>query len=381
MPPEIRDGLQSDLCLVENATRTGIHPSVARAADRTWSRWTTFCLSLDQDPLLQDIQEPIVLLQIFAQRVRDGRATARGKPVRASTVGDTIRHIGQTFTMLGAPDPRLDSHGHLDTRLRRQLRGYLKQDPPPTRVRPIPIQIIHHAVDTAFNNPQSSPHRLATVDMLIVGFFFLMRPGEHCNSGSGAHPFTAKDVIMYQGLTPIDLLQATPEELQAATFVTLTFTTQKNGVAGERIGHGRSHHSRCCPVAAIARRILHFREHGIPLEQPLHCHFVQGTAHMVTSQDITQVVRAAASAIGGPLGILPSQIDARSLRASGAMALLCARVDRDWVQLIGRWRSDAMLRYLHVQAAPIMENFASKMLAGGQYSFIPTDSSHPSEPT
>ena len=35
------------------------------------------------------------------------------------------------------------------------------------------------------------------------------------------------------------------------------------------------------------------------------------------------------------------------------MTLLCAKVDTDQIRLIGRWRSDEMLQYLHVQAEPI----------------------------
>jgi hypothetical protein len=32
------------------------------------------------------------------------------------------------------------------------------------------------------------------------------------------------------------------------------------------------------------------------------------------------------------------------------MALLCAHVDTEIIHLVGRWCSDEMLRYLHVQA-------------------------------
>ena len=46
------------------------------------------------------------------------------------------------------------------------------------------------------------------------------------------------------------------------------------------------------------------------------------------------------------------------------MALLVAGVDTDRIKLMGRWRSDAMLRYLTVQAEPIMRHFAEKMLQG-----------------
>ena len=76
--------------------------------------------------------------------------------------------------------------------------------------------------------------------------------------------------------------------------------------------------------------------------------------------------------MGPSVGISPSDISARSLRASGAMALLCAQVDSDTIRLLGRWRSDEMLRYLHVQAQPVMKNFARRMLEGGHYTMLQT---------
>ena len=76
--------------------------------------------------------------------------------------------------------------------------------------------------------------------------------------------------------------------------------------------------------------------------------------------------------LGPALGFLPKHISARSLRAAGAMALLCAHVDSDIIRLIGRWRSDEMLRYLHVQAEPVMRNYARLMLSGGTFTLLPS---------
>jgi hypothetical protein len=53
------------------------------------------------------------------------------------------------------------------------------------------------------------------------------------------------------------------------------------------------------------------------------------------------------------------------------MALLCAHVDTDVIRLLGRWRSDEMLRYLHVQAEPVMRDFSRLMLAGGAFNLLP----------
>ena len=62
------------------------------------------------------------------------------------------------------------------------------------------------------------------------------------------------------------------------------------------------------------------------------------------------------------MGFLKNEVSARSLRAGGAMALLVAKVDPDVIRLLGRWRSDEMLRYLHLSAQPIMMKFARRML-------------------
>jgi hypothetical protein len=94
----------------------------------------------------------------------------------------------------------------------------------------------------------------------------------------------------------------------------------------------------------------------------------------VTANDITVTLRHSVTALGSTLGFKASDVSARSLRAAGAMALLCAHVDTDTIRLLGRWRSDEMLRYLTVQAQPIMRDFASRMLQGGHYTLLPNAS-------
>jgi hypothetical protein len=49
----------------------------------------------------------------------------------------------------------------------------------------------------------------------------------------------------------------------------------------------------------------------------------------------------------------------------------CAQVDSDVIRLLGCWRSDEMLRYLHVQAELVMRDFARCMLIGGSFTLLP----------
>ena len=61
----------------------------------------------------------------------------------------------------------------------------------------------------------------------------------------------------------------------------------------------------------------------------------------------------------------------RSLRSGGAMALLCGGADTNVIQLVGRWRSDAMFRYLHAQALPLIAPLATTMLTSGSFTLMP----------
>ena len=71
----------------------------------------------------------------------------------------------------------------------------------------------------------------------------------------------------------------------------------------------------------------------------------------MTPTMITAHLKATAKLLAGThMGFTYKDVSARSLRAAGAMVLLCSGLDTDIISLIGCWRSDEMLRYLHVQA-------------------------------
>jgi hypothetical protein len=218
-----------------------------------------------------------------------------------------------------------------------------------------------------------NPVTQAFADMICLAFFFLLRPGEYTGTTSASQPFLLRDVQLFLGGNRLALSTAPPDHLLSATFVTLEFTTQKNGVRGEVVGLGRSGDPSLCPVLAAARRILHLRLAAAPPTQPL-ASYVDPTSlslRRVTPSDLTTLLRASVQILGPAHGFRPVDVSARSLRAAGAMALLCANVDSDRIRLLGRWRSDEMLRYLHVQAEPLMRNFSSRMLAGGTFTLLP----------
>lgn len=92
------------------------------------------------DPTLQDLQDPIPFLQVFAYRFRHGLINTSQRPVRSRTVEGALRSVGQTLASVGSPDPRFTAQGKLDFRLKRMLAGYSRQDDPRHGSNPSPYR-------------------------------------------------------------------------------------------------------------------------------------------------------------------------------------------------------------------------------------------------
>jgi hypothetical protein len=169
-------------------------------------------------------------------------------------VGKAKRAIGQTLAALGLPDARLTRKGTLDIRLIRQLAAYAKDDPPPQRVKPVPISILRLAAE--FRLMADSCKANAIADMLLLGFYFMLRPGEYAHTDSReATPFRLRHVHIFARNQRINHLTCPIYQLATASSVALEFDKQKNGVRGELIGLSRSGHPTNCPVMAILNRL------------------------------------------------------------------------------------------------------------------------------
>lgn len=71
------------------------------------------------------------------------------------------------------------------------------------------------------------------------------------------------------------------------------------------------------------------------------------------AQQFTNTIRAHVGKLQPVTGINPKELSACSLRAGGATALLTGGVNHKVIKLLGRWKSDAMMDYLHQQFLPV----------------------------
>jgi hypothetical protein len=314
---------------IRETTRRGINHQRQNANDAIWHIWVQFCIRLHCDPELANIADPIPLLQIFAQCYRPGAIPPSGSPVCSRTVEQALRAMSQVFAALGCRDPRLSVSGKLDFHLSHQLSAYSKENPPPTRVKPIPLPVIGYAADMC--HLTNTAYSYAIADMLMLGIYFLLCPGEYAfTTNIDTSPFHLCDVYLLINTRRLDMIAVPEQDLNQANFVALEFTNQKNGVFGELVGLGHSGHPSWCPVQAILSRIRHLWQHNAQPTTPPYRYYDRSWRNLDTSTLMSHL-RITVTPLGHLYGIKPDEISVRSLLASGAMALLCAKVDTDTI--------------------------------------------------
>ena len=379
MPPDKAHVFKSDLRAVETAMRSSVTDAYRGKKDRHWQVWNDFCVHYGIDPFLRQSKDPVPYLQVFANHYKTGRISPSKNPVGAGTVSDAVRSVGQAFARMGSPDPRLTIAGKLDYRLHSLYRSYRKDDAPPKRAKPVPITIIMDVLDRAFHREPSNA-RQAVANMICVGFYFCLRPGEYTGTTTDDQAFAIEDVDLFLGTRLLNNSGATDAEILAATSVRLTFTTQKNMDKGVQIAHGLSGHPLCCPVKSTARQLLlhrhHFRTRNIMFgnKTKLASYYTPRAVRLLISgTQVTSTLRWHAGLLQASTGIDPHHISARSLRAGGAMALYLGGCDPAQLRLLARWHSDSMWLYLRQQAEPVYERLARRMFNNGEYSFLPNE--------
>ena len=176
MAPEQADLFRRDIRLAQQDVKAGVSSGRARSSCGHWRQWQKYTDMLAVDPFLETVVDKVPILQVFARRLRTGELSPSRNTLRSRSVEDYIRSVGQAFLELGMNDPRLGPDLKIDHRIQRMLRCYSKADPPPDRVKPVPIQVLQHICTIALAS--NDDHIIAIADMITLAFFFLLRPGK-----------------------------------------------------------------------------------------------------------------------------------------------------------------------------------------------------------
>lgn len=106
-------------------------------------------------------------------------------------------------------------------------------------------QVFHLA-----SQDDTPPQNSAATVCLVIGFYFLLRPGEYLSMPRPSQ-FCFRNVHFWIGSRALDHASCPDADILAPTFVILTFNRQKNGVRTETVRHGSSGHANICPFRAL----------------------------------------------------------------------------------------------------------------------------------
>ncbi len=138
-------------------------------------------------------------------------------------------------------------------------------------------------------------------------------------------------------------------DLELADSVAITFEMQKNDEKFDMVTHGRTDDSVLCPVLQWAHLVSRIWTYpGVSLDTNVCTVWRNGRMEHITSKTILQHLRAACATIGSAcLGFEPHKIGTHSLLSGAAMEMYLGEIPVYTIMLIGRWSSDAFLRYIH----------------------------------
>ena len=350
----------------------GIVAAGHRERERFWDHWQTFAKGLRVDPRLTNTPPAtrVAAMGAFAAAVRAGQYSG-GTSVRVQTVQVALRAIGTTIALDGRPNPCYqEGQGTYLVPLQRILTAYRKEDPPPEPKLAVPVTILRWLYQRA--KVYDTPKKRLVARLCNIAFYFLLRSVEYSHTSKEAQtqPVCLGDITFWQGSTKIPYWADTAR-LSHATTAVIRIRLQKNGVHGETVTHFATHRADC-PVRALRKVVQDIRLHTYEQSTPIYTYWnPQGLPRKVHATDITQAIRDAAKAMQlEKFGIQLHNVSSHSLRSGGAMALHLAGVPAHTIRLMGRWKSDAFLAYLHTQLSCFSEGLSSLMSSPQQFTNV-----------
>ena len=155
----------------------------SNARDNHFQAWTDFCAEHGKEPHLSSVPDQetkICYLMVYGLRYRTVGRT--GEPVKAGSVEDALLAVGTGITHMGFPDPRNLRHG--GDKNHPLLSAFYKtmrdEDDPATRAYPVNVTIIRALYDVLdTEHPVHGQANRHAIDLIIIGFFWLLRPCEY----------------------------------------------------------------------------------------------------------------------------------------------------------------------------------------------------------
>ena len=365
-----RDYFLDCLAGADAARQEAVTTATAEKHALAWSRWTEFLqlIGTGDDVFLDKVspRDRTVILGAFAHAVRQASFSGpKFSRLAASTVRDTVSHVHARPSggHNQRRDPGKDDIGQPSFLLQRQFRGHSQSDPAERPEKAITCRLLREIASVRETEEDRAVGQLA-----VGAFFFAMRSCE-CSRVSGERRtklLRLRNVQFYRGRRR---MCHNDRSLLSADSVSVTFEFQKNDERDVTITQHCTHDATLCPVrawAALVKRVL-----GCPStnsDTPVNAFVVNGVLKHIPATRIVDKIRASATVIGEDvLGCHPSEFGSHSIRSGAAMAMCLNDVPTHTIMLVGRWSSDAFLKYIRRQVQEFTSGVSTRMIQRGSF--------------
>jgi hypothetical protein len=347
----------------ERARSKGLQADSQAKHTRSFSRWLTFLTSIGitNDAFLTAFlpHQRTRIVGAFAHSVRTAEYSGhRTQPLAASTVRDTIAALSAAFTEHDRDDPVLNTQGKTHRILHLQFAAYRQDDPPQKVQRALTLDFI-----TEVFAEQHTPADRCFGPLLILAFFFAMRSCEYLTVSGPRKTklLRLRDIQFF--LHRVDISTNTTQ-LHTADVICITFQDQKNGDKADTITMHRTTDPITCPVKQAATIVTSIRNiPGCTSDSTINTYQSKGRTYTLSSQTALQRLRRKATVLGPhTLGHTADDIGLHSCRSAAAMAMVLAGTPVYMIMLIGRWKSNAFLRYIRKQVAEVSNDVSNNMI-------------------
>ena len=149
----------------------GVSASCIQADETTWVKWSEFTSGLGIRFYLSHVQDPVPILQIFSQQVRDGLLGVIIHRTQKWYFDKYICLVEYIFASVGSLNLQMGTMENIDFRICHQLSQYQNNNPTPTHGRPIPFSILLHLQSLYAD---VTPSKCATTHLTLLAFLFLL---------------------------------------------------------------------------------------------------------------------------------------------------------------------------------------------------------------
>jgi hypothetical protein len=366
-----------DLSAAISSANNSVVKGTSEKQIRAWRRYNEYLLSIGvtNDPFLENFDrgQRQKILSAFAQSVREGRFGSQPpKLLKADSVRAALDGVAQTYKLADRADPRLDADGKLAFLLQRQLRGYKSVDPGEK-----PQVAITGSVLRKFYQLALSDFDKALCTLFIGAFFFAMRSCEYLKVQGTRKTklLELRNIRFFKGNVSIP---HSSSSIFSADCVSITFEFQKRDTKNDTITQHRSGDALLCPVkvwATIVQRIRSYKNTTSSTSVNTFQFPDSGKIHTFSGAELLKRLRFATTALGSDsLGFTAKEVGLHSARSGAAMAMYLAHVPVFTIMLLGRWSSDAFLRYIRKQVKEFSDGISSKMIQNEHFFTIPSAS-------